>query len=71
MPSKYIPKAGKCFQPLLDEAFSPHIKDTLKVYFWQRNILLYTTTLNTQPAFTCSKLTLETLEQGVKYVQSY
>ena len=25
---------------------------------------------NTQPAFTCSKLTKETLEQGVKYVQS-
>ena len=24
----------------------------------------------TQPAFTCSKLTVETLEQGVKYVQS-
>ena len=24
----------------------------------------------TQPAFTCSKLTLETLEQSVKYVQS-
>ena len=24
----------------------------------------------TQPAFTCSKLTIETLEQGVKYVQS-
>ena len=23
----------------------------------------------TQPAFTCSKLTIETLEQGVKYVQ--
>ena len=23
-----------------------------------------------QPAFTCSKLTVETLEQGVKYVQS-
>ena len=23
-----------------------------------------------QPAFTCSKLTKETLEQGVKYVQS-
>ena len=23
-----------------------------------------------QPAFTCSKLTTETLEQGVKYVQS-
>ena len=24
----------------------------------------------TQPPFTCSKLTIETLEQGVKYVQS-
>ena len=24
----------------------------------------------TQPAFTCLKLTIETLEQGVKYVQS-
>ena len=24
----------------------------------------------TQPAFTCPKLTIETLEQGVKYVQS-
>ena len=23
-----------------------------------------------QPAFTCSKLTIETLEQGVKYVQT-
>ena len=26
--------------------------------------------LTAQPAFTCSKLTIETLEQGVKYVQS-
>ena len=25
----------------------------------------------TQPAFTCSKLTTKTLEQGVKYVQGY
>ena len=24
----------------------------------------------TQPVFTCIKLTIETLEQGVKYVQS-
>ena len=24
----------------------------------------------TQPTFNCSKLTIETLEQGVKYVQS-
>ena len=27
-------------------------------------------TVLTQPAFTCSKLTIETLEQCVKYVQS-
>ena len=26
--------------------------------------------LKTQPAIACSKLTIETLEQGVKYVQS-
>ena len=25
---------------------------------------------HTQPAIACSKLTIETLEQGVKYVQS-
>ena len=25
----------------------------------------------TQPPITCSNLTIETLEQGVKYVQSY
>ena len=25
---------------------------------------------SSQPAITCSKLTMETLEQGVKYVQS-
>ena len=27
-------------------------------------------TFHNQPAVTCSKLTIETLEQGVKYVQS-
>ena len=27
-------------------------------------------TMPPQPTFTCSKLTLETLEQGVEYVQS-
>ena len=26
--------------------------------------------LGTQPAITCSKLTIETVEQGVKYLQS-
>ena len=28
------------------------------------------TDLATQPAIACSKLTIETLEQGVKYIQS-
>ena len=28
------------------------------------------TRTSTQPAITCSKLAIETLEQGVKYVQS-
>ena len=36
-----------------------------------RNTIVPHSILNiTQPAFTCSKLTIETLEQGVKYVQS-
>ena len=33
-------------------------------------ILFSSTIFISQPAFTCSKLTTETLEQGVKYVQS-
>ena len=32
------------------------------IYVWQKRL--------SQPAFTCSKLTIEKLEQGVKYVQS-
>ena len=35
-----------------------------------RSNLVYKEEKSTQPAFTCSKLTIETLEQGVKYVQS-
>ena len=31
---------------------------------------LVTTLSPSQPAITCSKLTIETVEQGVKYVQS-
>ena len=31
---------------------------------------IFTFTTSPQWAFTCSKLTIETLEQGVKYVQS-
>ena len=31
--------------------------------------MMITNNMLTQSAFTCSKLTIETLEQGVKYVQ--
>ena len=34
------------------------------------NHLFYQHKATTQPAITCSKLTIETLEQGVKYAQS-
>ena len=33
--------------------------------------LLIVVSLSSQPAITCLKLTIETLEQGVKYVQSH
>ena len=35
---------------------------------WVRNFGVKET--NSQPAFTCSKLAIETLEKGVKFVQS-
>ena len=35
----------------------------------KRNIISFIGNAVAQPAFTCSKLTIETLEQGVKYVQ--
>ena len=37
----------------------------------RKKILLWLDTHTyTQPAITCSKLTIETVEQGVKYIQS-
>ena len=41
----------------------------LKV-FCHKMFLFCSNAVLTLPAFTCSKLTIETLEQGVKYVQS-
>ena len=35
-----------------------------------KNMKIKIPKVTTQAAFTCSKLTIETLEQGVKYVQS-
>ena len=52
----------------------------MTIYFYQNKFLymyfsktmqtFYDLLFITQPAITCSKLTIETLEQGVKYVQS-
>ena len=37
----------------------------------QRNLVKYSNPGDAQPAIKCSNLTTETLEQGVKYVQSW
>ena len=42
------------------------IKDTVK----HDEVTLGIYSMTTHPGFTCSKLTIEALEQGVKYVQS-
>ena len=41
-----------------------------ETFFLQIKKFINYTSRTTQPAITCSKLTIETLEQGVKYVQS-
>ena len=48
-----------------------HLKKYLRFILKIPNCGAFTVLLiQTQPAITCSKLTIETLEQGVKYVQS-
>ena len=42
------------------------VKLLLSIFY----VALFRSNVATQPAFTCSNLTIETLEQGVKYVQS-
>ena len=47
--------------------------ETRKQSFYQCFLNLHNCTfkvISSQPAITCSKLTIEALEQGVKYVQS-
>ena len=41
-----------------------------KLSEWVYSAITKNKNKQTQPAFTCSKLTIETLKQGVKYVQS-
>ena len=64
-------------QPLLKEIFRKfdEYENCTTVAIQMRNGIKYVTVSNAikiaaQPAITCSKLTIETLEQGVKYVQS-
>ena len=55
-----LPTGSEILVPdLLWEIFICHLK-----------LNLMTSSSFPQPAFTCSKLTIETQEQGVKYVQS-
>ena len=45
-----------------------HKKVSFRTFGWDRNTPLNTSSrIPPQPTFTCSKLTIETLEQGVKY----
>ena len=38
--------------------------------YYKRRRQIFSRVTFTQPTITCSKLTIETVEQGVKYVQS-
>ena len=50
--------------------FDRHVSETCKKASRNINVIAIIAPYITQPAITCSKLTIETLEQGVKYVQS-
>ena len=45
-------------------------KKSLNPLIWEKSRFQFITTLLIQPANTCAKLTIELVEQGVKYVQS-
>ena len=47
-----------------------HLMRSVLILVLQLYGVLLTHNLSIQSAFTCSKLTTETLKQGVKYVQS-
>ena len=56
-------------QTLLNKQ-DPAIQYTIEYKIGNKCLNFWNINVTTQPAFTCSKLTIETLEQGVKYVQS-
>ena len=61
---KYKFSTKKSYIELLSRSNIVSIFSAKKILYLRVNLRL------TQPAFTCSKLTVETLKQGVKYVQS-
>ena len=79
-----LPKMGGCFwngggggvlTPLRTMAFNVlaafdqcNTQVTTSIIYFQS--FSAKVSIGSQPAFTCSNLTIETLEQGVKYVQS-
>ena len=79
-PPSSIPQArnrpnSSCFLSLVDSGYpnlSPNTPfltlSTLRAFSRFFSLQIF---VSFQPAITCSKLTIETLEQGVKYVQSY
>ena len=51
-------------------AMATCVLSTTFLVFFLKVLVLFATKLTSQPAITYSKLTIETLEQGVKYVKS-
>ena len=60
-------KYWKCKKKLKIENINQQLKNKIEPLYF---ITKYFKIPPLQPAITCSKLTIETLEQGVKYVQS-
>ena len=50
--------------------FYQNFRGNSRDYFQKRVLNILLADIDPQPAYTCLKLNIETLEQGVKYVQS-
>ena len=50
--------------------YTIHFRHILQIFYSEIPVVAIDKLAVPQPAITCSKLTIETLEQGVKYVQS-
>ena len=62
--SEFFPSIFRGYEIFSDEYFMGLI------FFFMTNFVIQRFSISVQPVFTCSKLTIETLEQRVKYVQS-